>query len=76
MDHYKNRGRNVTTDNYFTSVKLANQLGENGVSLLGTPNKSLREVPVAIKNMKEELQSTYNYMSVRCYHTHRVLGHD
>ena len=33
------KGRNVTTDSFFTAVKLANQLKEKQTSLLGTVNK-------------------------------------
>ena len=38
MRRYHSEGRNVTTDNYFTSVKLATQLKEKQTSLLGTVN--------------------------------------
>ena len=40
MRPYLCKGRNVTTDSYFTSVKLANQLKEKQTSLLGTETKS------------------------------------
>ena len=45
MRPYLCKGRNVTTDSYFSSVKLANQLKEKQTSLLGTVNKIRREVP-------------------------------
>ena len=41
---YLKRRRNITTDNYFTSVKLANLLKSKNTSLLGTLNKNRREV--------------------------------
>ena len=43
---YLKKGRNITTDNYFTSVKLAKLLKSKNTSLLGTLNKMRREVPL------------------------------
>ena len=60
---YLCKGRNVTTDNYFTSVKLANQLKEKQTSLLGTVNKIRREVPLSFRKMKEDLHSCKLYKS-------------
>ena len=37
---YLRKGRNITTDNYFISVKLANLLKSKNTSLLGTLNKN------------------------------------
>ena len=45
MRPYLYKGTNVTTDSYFTSVKLADQLKQKQTSLLGTVNKIRREVP-------------------------------
>ncbi|XP_073539083.1 uncharacterized protein [Phyllobates terribilis] len=55
LDPFLKKGRNVTTDNYFTSVKLAKQLKSKGTTIVGTLNKIRREVPKEIKSMKEEL---------------------
>ena len=60
---YLCKGRNVTTDSYFTSVKLANQLKEKQTSLLGTVNKIRTEVPLPLKKMKEDLHSWKLYKS-------------
>ena len=49
--------RNVTTDSYFSSGKLANQLKEKQTSLLGTVNKIRREVSLPLRKMKEGLHS-------------------
>ena len=57
MRPYLCKGRNVTTDSYFTSVKLANQLKEKQTSLLGTVNKIRREVPLPLRKKKEDLHS-------------------
>ena len=55
---YLSKGRNVTTDNYFTSIKLATELQKYKTSLLGTVNRIPKEVPAVVKHMKEPLYST------------------
>ena len=55
MHPYLCKERNVTTDTYFTSLKLANQLKEKQTSLLGAMKKIRREVPLPLRKMKEEL---------------------
>ena len=55
---YLNKGRNVTTDNYFTSIKLATELQKYKTSLLGTVNRIRTEVPAVVKHMKKPLYST------------------
>ena len=46
MRSFLNKGRNVKTINYFTSVRLATQLKENRTSLLRTVNKFRQDVPL------------------------------
>ena len=41
----ENTGRNITTDNFFTSLSLANTLLEKKLSLLGTVRKNKGEIP-------------------------------
>ena len=60
---YLKAGRNITTDNYFTSVKLANLLKSKNTSLLGTLNKIRKGVPCEIKNMRDEQYTTKLYKS-------------
>ena len=55
---YLKKGRNVTTDNYFISIKLATELQKYKTSLLGTVNRIRKEVPAVVKHMKEPLYST------------------
>jgi hypothetical protein len=38
-------GRNITMDNYFTSVSLARSLTQNGLTLLGTLRANKAEIP-------------------------------
>ena len=58
MDPYLGKGRNVTTDNFFTSVKLAEKLEKKKTSIVGTMNRIRREIPQEIKTMKAPLHST------------------
>ena len=60
---YLCKGRNVTTDSYFTSVQLANQSKEKQTSLLETVHKIRREVPLPFRKMKEDLHSCKPYKS-------------
>ncbi|KAL7868465.1 hypothetical protein SRHO_G00098490 [Serrasalmus rhombeus] len=52
MKPYLGKGRTVATDNYFTSLSLANRLLESNTTLLGTMNKIRREIPLEAKNAK------------------------
>ena len=45
LQSYFGKGYNVTTDNYFASVKLAEELITKKTTILGTIRKQLREVP-------------------------------
>ena len=55
---FLNEGRNITCDNFFTSVTLAKSLKSKKTSIVGTVNKIRREVPKAIKTIKLPLYST------------------
>jgi len=59
MTPYLGKGRNVTTDNYFTSLNLARELALKGTSIVGTINKVRRELPPsAAFDKQKELHST------------------
>ena len=45
---FRNSGINVTTDNFFTSMPLAQSLMDQNISLLGTMRSHRREVPKEI----------------------------
>ena len=55
--HY-NSGRNVTCDNFFTSLSLAEVLYENGLTLLGTLRKNRKEIPKEFLSLRRPLHST------------------
>ena len=57
MRPYLCKGRNVTTDSYFASVKLVNQLKEKQASLLGTVTKIRKEVQLPLRKRIEDLHS-------------------
>ena len=60
---YLKKERNVTTNNYFTSVRLATQLKKKQTSFLETENKVRREIPSSLKKMKKGLYSCKRYKS-------------
>ena len=55
MHPYLGKGRNVTTDNFFTSVKLAEKLKTRKTTIVGTMNHFRKEIPTKIKTMKRPL---------------------
>lgn len=62
MEPLYNQGYNLTTDNFFTSLRLADSLRDKGTSLLGTIRKQRREVPDGDTLMKNrDLHSTEIY---------------
>lgn len=61
MEPFLNKGRNVTTDNFFTSVKLAKELKKKGTSLVGTVNRSKKEIPSSLKDSREDLYRSRIY---------------
>ena len=61
MEPYLGKGRNVTTDNFFTSMALAEQLKSKHTSIVGTMNRARREIPVDLKTRNDTLYSTTVY---------------
>lgn len=57
MEPFVDRGRNVTTDNFFTSLSLAKSLLRRRTSLVGTMNMARRELPPSAGQCSE-LHST------------------
>ena len=53
MEPYLGKGRNVTTDNFFTSYGLAKPLRQKKTSVMGTVNKVRRELPSQQKQTKQ-----------------------
>ena len=45
MEPYTMKGRNVTTDNFFTGIKLTKQLKDKHTSIVETVNRTRRELP-------------------------------
>ena len=48
MSPYLNKGRNVTTDKFFTSPSLARTLKANDISIVGTISRTRREIPAVL----------------------------
>lgn len=49
MDPYRDSGLNVTTDNYFTSLRLAQKLLQINITLVGTVRGNRREIPQELR---------------------------
>ena len=58
VEPYVGKGRNVTTDNFFTSFSIAKNLLKKHTSLVGTVNKIRRELPPSVQQQRGELFST------------------
>jgi hypothetical protein len=56
-------GRNVTTDNFFTPVDLANQLKNKKLTLVGTMKQNKREIPQEVKpaRQRDEKPSIFGF---------------
>ncbi|KAF2884724.1 hypothetical protein ILUMI_21450 [Ignelater luminosus] len=58
LEPFTKKGRNVTTDNFFTSVKLAEKLAKLNTTIVGTMNRSRREVPELVKSSRRDMYET------------------
>lgn len=58
LEPFLDKGRNVTTDNFFTSVSLAKRLLCRNTTLLGTVNKVRREVPNSARQTDRDQLTT------------------
>ncbi|KAF2886752.1 hypothetical protein ILUMI_19418 [Ignelater luminosus] len=64
MEPYLRTGRNVTTDNFFTSLKLAERLKAMQTSIVGTMKRTRKEIPAVVCNSKESLHFLKTLISV------------
>ena len=53
VEPFLGKGRNITTDNFFTSLKLATALQAKKTSLVGTLGRQKRELPPSVKQPAE-----------------------
>lgn len=58
MAPFLGKGCNVTCDNFFTSLQLAEYLKSKATSLVGTVNRSRREIPSSVKTAQMPLYET------------------
>lgn len=65
VEPYTNCGRNITTDNFFTSMSLATKLLAKKTTLVGTIRGNKRELPKVAKQRKDNMSrfSTLLYKS-------------
>lgn len=71
VKHIQNTGRNVTADNWFSSIPLVNDLTSKGLTYVGTLRKNKRELPPELVSKKTTSQSSifgfHNNMSIVSY---------
>ena len=58
MEPYINKGHNVTTDNFFKSIKLCKDLASKRTSIVETVNKICRELPNLVQDVGSQIYST------------------
>jgi hypothetical protein len=58
MSPYLNKGRNVTTDNFFTSASLARTLKAKDTNIVGTISRTRREIPAVLAMERGPLHET------------------
>ncbi|XP_071746951.1 piggyBac transposable element-derived protein 4-like [Lepeophtheirus salmonis] len=63
MEPYLDKGRNVKTNNFFTSLSLANELQKNRTTILGTMNRARKEIPSELKATKQALFSSLIFVN-------------
>lgn len=51
--HWHGSGRNITTDNFFTDITLAEELLSNKITLVGTMRKSRKDIPKQLLDVKK-----------------------
>lgn len=68
MEPYTGRGRNVTTDHFFTSLSLATKLLAKKTTILGTLRSNRRDLPKLARQAKDDMPrfSTTLYCSDKC----------
>ena len=64
-EHLKNSGRNVTGDNFFSSIFFSNALLSNNLTYVGTVRQNKRFLPPVITSKcgREELSSKFAFQS-------------
>jgi hypothetical protein len=67
MSPYLNKGRNVTTDSFFTSASLAQTLKAKDMSIVGTISRTRREIPAVLTMERAP------FMKPLCYEMVMVL---
>jgi hypothetical protein len=63
MEPYVGKGYNITTDNFFTSKRLAMTLKIKRITIVGTVRKNRKEIPPNAMQGRKELHATDAYVS-------------
>ena len=63
---YIKKGRKVITNNFFTSSKLAEKLQAQNSSLVRTMKRIGREIPMEVRNSRENRYNSYVLKNNQC----------
>ena len=55
MSNVQGSGRNITVENFFSSVPLAKELLSRDLTMIGTIRKNKVEIPLAFKHRRQEM---------------------
>ena len=68
VEPFTGKGQNVTTDNFFTTVKLPEKLKAKNKRLVATVNSIRREISQSVKESRKDRYST-TILKITCLHS-------
>ena len=68
VEPFTGKGQNVTTDNFFTTVKLAEKPKAQNKSIVGTQNRIRREISQSVKQSRKDRYST-TMLKITCLYS-------
>ena len=80
MEPYHKTGKNVTTDNYFTTLKTAKNLLQHNITMVGILRKNKKEIPAEpaiydnVHTTAASVCITIPFHAEGCYHDSLLQG--
>ncbi|XP_030749217.1 piggyBac transposable element-derived protein 5-like [Sitophilus oryzae] len=63
--HWYGRGRNITTDNFFTDITLAEELLSQNLTIVGTIRKTRKDLPKSLLDIRERATYSSQFLFTR-----------